>query len=219
MSTSEIVNNEDNKRIIGLYGEMCMAMELHQKGWQVYRAYIDEHVDFVVCKYYCTKCKCFSSLEKRPKQTGGTFPTDLCARCKNKSLRFIFRTIQVKASEGIESKKTDCRDYSFHAKLRSNVEDRSYYAWIALIAGEKNKLAPHFYIFNHSEISKFDDIELASYQKTDNQKIALPINSSGKVIKKSNIEGRSYEHFNTDFYGDSGFKKLDKILDLDFSHD
>ena len=38
---------------------MRLAMELHQRGWQVYRAYIDETIDFVILKTYCESCKAF----------------------------------------------------------------------------------------------------------------------------------------------------------------
>ena len=38
------MNGSENrdKQVIGLYGEMRLAMELHNRGWQVYRTYIDE---------------------------------------------------------------------------------------------------------------------------------------------------------------------------------
>ena len=42
--------SEGDKLVIGLYGEMRLAMELHKRGWQVYRAYIDEKFDFVILK-------------------------------------------------------------------------------------------------------------------------------------------------------------------------
>ena len=45
-------STEDKKKlVIGLYGEMHLAMLLHEKGWQVHRSYIDESIDFVITKY------------------------------------------------------------------------------------------------------------------------------------------------------------------------
>ena len=37
--------SESDKLVIGLYGEMRLVIELHKRGWQVYRAYIDEKSD------------------------------------------------------------------------------------------------------------------------------------------------------------------------------
>lgn len=197
------MSEDKNKRIIGLYGEMCLAMELHQKGWQVYRAYIDEQIDFIIARYYCKACKNFSQLETRGKKA---FLTNLCGVCKQDTLEIIVRFIQVKASEGElkNPKKPDVRSYSFHAKLRSNVDDRAFYAWIALTPGREKDI-PHFYIFGHKEISRFDDVNLPSYQKTDNQKTTLRINEEGEVVTK----GRKYDYscFNNDFY--NNFDKLE----------
>ena len=36
---------EKKKQVIGLYGEMRLSMELHDLGWQVHRAYIDEGIN------------------------------------------------------------------------------------------------------------------------------------------------------------------------------
>ena len=52
---------EKKKQVIGLYGEMQLAMRLHSYKWQVHRSYIDEDIDFVISKYYCKKCKKFSN--------------------------------------------------------------------------------------------------------------------------------------------------------------
>ena len=223
---------DKEKRVIGLYGEMSLAMALHEKGWQVYKAYIDEHIidehiDFIIARYYCTNCKTFSNLEKREKKSKSkkeetkekkaiekkrkkkkTFPTDKCHLCHQKTIKFIVRFLQVKASKGISSKKKDIKNYSFHAKLRSNVDKRSFYVWVALIE-EKEKTIAHYYIFHHEEVNKFDNLNLDSYQKTDNQKTDLRIDSSGKIVKK----GRKYNYdcFNDDFY--DNFDKFDEILD------
>ncbi len=199
---------DDQKRITGLYGEMCLAMELHRHGWQVYRAYIDEHIDFIIARYYCKKCKRFSKLESRNKIEKGivkkmSFPTDRCALCVTNSLEVVTRFIQVKTSAGKATKKPDIRDYSFHAKLRSNVDDRAFYAWIALVKKD-DKYTPHFYFFHHSEIALFDDLSIPSYQETDNQKTTLRIDDDGVVQN----EGRLYDYgcFNDDFH--DNFEKL-----------
>ena len=111
------------------------------------------------------------------------------------------RFIQVKTSEGVKPK-NGIRDYSFHANLKSNVDDRAFYAWIAL-AEKKGGFEPHFYIFNHKEINKFDDTSLDSYQKTDNQKITLHIDGEGKVTNRGRI--RDFKCFD-EFY--DNFEKL-----------
>ena len=55
---SEIIDKK--KLVIGLYGEMRLSMVLHELGWQVHRAYIDEGIDFTITKYWCPKCKKYS---------------------------------------------------------------------------------------------------------------------------------------------------------------
>lgn len=57
----EDLESEKKKQVIGLYGEMQLAMNLHSRGWQVHRSYIDEGIDFVISKYYCRSCKKFSN--------------------------------------------------------------------------------------------------------------------------------------------------------------
>ena len=201
---------EDRKRIIGLLGEMYLAIELHERGWQVFRAYIDEQIDFIIARYYCDKCKEFSKLEKRPTEnkkgtlTGGTFPTNLCYKCETDSLKIKVRFLQAKASEGIKKSAAAMR-YSFHAKLRSNVDPHAFYVWIAITDKDARRV-PHFYIFHHTEIDKFDDLSLPSYQKTDNQKTTLQINTDGLVLNKGTRH--DYSCFNDDFY--NNFEKLER---------
>ena len=207
---------DKEKRVIGLYGEMSLAMALHGKGWQVYKAYIDEHVDFIIARYYCTNCQKFSYLHKRPSEStsraliSNLFPTNLCQTCQKDTIKFIVRFLQVKTSRGIPAiyRSQSVKDCSFHAKLRSNVDNRAFYVWIYL-AGEKKKTVSHYYIFHHTEINKFDDLTLDSYQRTDNQKTTLHINHLGEVLN----EGRKYNFscFNSDFR--DNFDKFDKILD------
>lgn len=193
---------DGDKRVIGLYGEMCLAMQLHERGWQVYRAYIDENIDFVLCKCYCTSCNSLAQPEQRAKPGKGAarFPTNLCATCK-RELIYIVRFVQAKTSEGIEGRTDDERQYSFHAKLRSNIDSRAFYAWIALTDdGEGELHKPHFYIFHHSDIAQFDDLSLDSYQRTDNQKTTLRINREGEVLnqgRKHNFD--CFRHFHDNF--------------------
>lgn len=203
------MESEDNKRIIGLIGEMSLAMELHERGWQVYRAYIDEQVDFIIARYYCRDCGEFSNLKRRKKgvNNDSSFPTNLCEKCGENSLMFLCRFVQVKSSEGVpHKKKADYRSFSFHAKLRSNVDDRAFYAWIAIFR-ENGKAIPYFYIFNHAEIERFDDLNLASYQETDNQKTTLHISPEGRVIN-GGIK-HDFSCFNEDFF--NNFKKFEDI--------
>ena len=116
-----------------------------------------------------------------------------------KKLRYVLRFIQVKTSEGVESRKPNIRNYSFHAKLRSNIDPRSFYAWIAMIPKD-GILVPHYYIFHHTEISKFDNLSLPSYQKTDNQKITLRIKDEGTVLNKGEKQiGKCFEEFHNNF--------------------
>lgn len=203
---------DKEKRVIGLYGEMSLAMVLHERGWQVYKAYIDEHVDFIIARYYCTNCQKFSQLHKRQNESVSNvvnlFPTDRCQKCRKKTIKFIVRFLQVKTSKGVPAKIEGARSYSFHAKLRSNVDNRAFYVWIALV-GEKKETVAHYYVFHHAEINKFDDLNLDSYQRTDNQKTTLHIDRSGKVLNK----GRKHDYncFNDNFY--DNLNKFDKLLD------
>ena len=98
--------SERNKRVIGLYGEMRLAIELHNRRWQVYRAYIDDKFDFVIMKSYCENCKDFKeALTRRQHYTGKNRKavTQLCETCEQDSLKMLVRFIQVKTSEGIEA--------------------------------------------------------------------------------------------------------------------
>ena len=94
------MNGSDrDKRVIGLYGEMRLAMELHHRGWQVYRAYIDDKFDFVIMRSYCENCEDF-----KKELTRGKAVTQLCEVCEQDSLKMLVRFIQVKTSEGIEAR-------------------------------------------------------------------------------------------------------------------
>lgn len=215
---------QQNKRITGELGEMYVALKLHNEGWQVYRPIIDEQIDLIVTKYYCKKCGQYSALEKRKKGKSGEFPTNRCQECKKEKLILITRFLQVKASAG-EQKAQDKAiwDYSFHAKLRHNVDPRSYYIWVPLIKVETTcqqartlptDYDPLFYIFHHSEINKFDNINLPCYQKTDNQKTTLKVNTLTKTVVN---KGTKYDYscFERNFR--DNFGKLEKICRQDFA--
>lgn len=206
------MEEEQNKQIIGILGEMHLAMMLHKRGWQVYRAYIDSNVDFILTKYWCGNCDKYAEIERRKKTKGsGEFPTDRCSVCLKPSLEFVVRFVQVKTSEGIpRDSSLNRRTYSFHAKLRSNIDPRSFYVWIALIPSDNKELKPHFYIFHHTDINKFDNLDLESYQGTDNQKTSLHIDENGLVLNK----GRMYDFtcFNNNFY--NNFEKLDESIKI-----
>ena len=116
---------EKKKQVIGLYGEMQLSMRLHELGWQVHRAYIDEGIDFVATKYYCPKCKKYSNQWIRYENYKGKerkCVTNLCQYCQTTELQVISRYLQVKTSEG-ENERTEkgvkIRDFSFHPKIKS----------------------------------------------------------------------------------------------------
>ena len=101
--------SDSDKHVIGLYGEMRLAMELHKRGWQVFRAYIDEKFDFVILKSYCESCKAFRKALTRQgvyKEKKANAVTPLCETCEENSLKMLVRFIQVKTSEGIDKKTT-----------------------------------------------------------------------------------------------------------------
>lgn len=202
MSEEEYIS-EKTKQVIGLYGEMQLAMALHQRGWQVHRAYIDDCIDFIITKYFCNKCNQFAKqfirkekyTDKKGKEKIGKCVTNLCENCKVNELSIITKYLQVKTSEGIKNKKhDDRRDFSFHAKIRYHME-YVYYIWIAVFienTGSQNKsniAITHYYIFKPEDI-KFNDLSIDSYQVTDNQKTALCINTDGTILN----EGKKYSY-------------------------
>ncbi len=204
---------EKKKQVIGLYGEMRLSMQLHELGWQVHRAYIDEGIDFTITKYYCERCKRYSNqFIRKTHREGNTVKcvTNLCDHCQKTELRVISRYLQVKTSEGVKTKKDDVRKFSFHPKIRYNMGNEVFYVWIAVF-DEKYEKRCHFYILNTKDVEKFDNINLDTYQITDNQKTELPIRKDGVVLKKgSATTGYDYSIFNTKFYND--FKALEVEL-------
>lgn len=200
---------EKKKQVIGIYGEMRLSMELHELGWQVHRAYIDEGIDFVATKYYCPECKKYSNQlirhtpyidKKTKKEKIKKCVTNLCEHCQETELTVISRYLQVKTSEGIATGKKDIREFSFHPKIRYNMGNEIFYIWIAIFDKPKQEKLCHFYIFNTKDVCKFDDITLPSYQTTDNQQTHLKINEAGVVLNN----GKKYDFscFNKRFYND-----------------
>ncbi len=221
---------EAEKRVIGLYGEMRLAMELHKRDWQVYRAYIDEKFDFVILKSYCDKCAEFTKPLRRKSQYSGshgqslpqpdspnstirTTVTNLCEKCESNSLQMLVRFIQVKTSEGkpMKPKKGEesLKSYSFHPKIRYHLADgRVFYVWIQV--WDENHV--NYYIFKTEDVEKFDDLSLDSYQITDNQKITLRINKEGKVKTKSRkYPNNHYEQVFVNFK--DNFELFDQLID------
>lgn len=58
----------------------------------------------------------------------------------------------------------------------------------------------YFYIFNTKDVEKFDNINLPTYQITDNQKTSLLTRNDGTVLTEGKTH--SYSCFNERFYND-----------------
>ena len=204
--------DDKKKQVIGLYGEMRLSMELHELGWQVHRAYIDEGIDFTITKYYCPKCKKYNNQYIRyTNRNAKTVKcvTNLCEHCKETELEVISRYLQVKTSEGIKTEKDDVRKFSFHPKIRYNMGNEVFYVWIAIFDESKEKKCL-FYIFNTKDVEKFDNMKLDTHQITDNQKTELPIRTDGVVLKKGTVNTvYDYSVFNTRFYNDFGALEIE----------
>ena len=209
-------SEDRDKRVIGLYGEMRLAMELHKRGWQVYRAYIDEKFDFVIMRSYCENCEDFkNALTREGYYQGkkGNAVTPLCEECHEDSLKMLVRFIQVKTSEGIDTKPTrsgeEVKKFSFHPKIRYHLADcRVFYVWIQVWDTDTHDI--NYYIFKTSDVARFDDLQIPTYQVTDNQKTELPINRKGEVLK----QGRKHDYSAfKDFLND--FDCLEKLMDGD----
>jgi len=199
---------ERKKQVIGLYGEMQLAMALHEKGWQVHRAYIDEGIDFTITKYWCAKCQKYSNQLIRVKKYHGTpkkCVTNLCEICKTSELSIISRYLQIKTSEGIETADSNIRKFSFHPKIRYDMGYNVLNIWTAILNNDEINKICHFYIFNTKDLILFDDVNIDTYQITDNQKTTLTIDKSGKVLNK----GLKYDYscINSKFF--NNFSALD----------
>ena len=191
---------ERKKLVIGLYGEMQLSMVLHELGWQVHRAYIDEGIDFTITRYWCPNCKKYTSQWIRNKKYKGDNKkcvTNLCSECKQTELSIISRYLQVKTSEGTATDDYGIRKFSFHPKIRYDMGDNVFYVWIAVFENKGDRKC-HFYIFNTKDVMKFDDINLDTYQITDNQKTTLTIRDDGVILNKGKLY--DYSCFNNSFY-------------------
>ena len=211
-------SDDRDKRVIGLYGEMRFAMELHTRGWQVYRAYIDDKFDFVITKSYCTECKAYRGSFTRKEKYKGEMKktvTQLCEKCKSDSLVMIVRFIQVKTSEGINKdikKGIEVADFDFHAKIRYHLSDkRVFYAWIQVWDPQTHDV--NYFIFNTDDVSRFDNLDLDTYQITDNQKTRLKLDLRGSVKKK----GRKYDYSAFESFLNN-FDCLEELLENDSLH-
>ena len=192
--------DETKKLVIGLYGEMRLSMMLHELGWQVHRAYIDEGIDFTITKYWCPQCKTYSNQYIRYRNYKGSRKkcvTNLCEHCKTTQLQVVSRYLQVKTSEGKETSRGDVRAFSFHPKIRYDMGDDVFYVWIAVFNDKIDKRC-HFYTPPPNALPKFDNINLDAYQITDNQKTTLLIDPSGEVKSSGRIY--DYSCFNDIFY-------------------
>lgn len=194
---------EKKKQVIGLYGEMHLSMQLHELGWQVHRAYIDEGIDFTITKYWCPKCKKYSNQYIRKKTYKGKQAkcvTNLCEHCKETELKVISRYLQVKTSEGVEIEgDPNHRNFSFHPKIRYDMGNDVFYVWIAVFNNDNGQKTCYYYIFNTKDVSSFDNIDIDTYQITDNQKTTLRIRKvDGAVVNKGKIY--DYNCFNDKFF-------------------
>ena len=208
--------SESDKLVIGLYGEMRLAMELHKRGWQVYRAYIDEKFDFVVLKSYCENCQSFKNALTREEFYKGRnrkAVTPLCETCEQDSLKMLVRFIQVKTSEGVPPKRAksgeEIKEFNFHPKIRYHLADsRVFYVWIQVWDQDTHDI--NYYIFKTSDVERFDNLELDTYQITDNQKTTLTINKAGMVLNK----GRKYD-FSVFENFHNNFECLEELIEGD----
>lgn len=87
------------------------------------------------------------------------------------------------------------------------MDSNVFYVWITVFVNNEDleNVKIHYYIFNTKDIEKFDDINLATYQITDNQKTTLRIDVNGKILNRG--KKYSYDCFQ-EFY--NNFSLLDK---------
>lgn len=104
----------------------------------------------------------------------------------------LVRFIQVKTSEGVDEGRDEERTYSFHPKIRYHLADgRVFYAWVQV--WDKDNV--NFYIFPTSDVERFDNIQLPTYQIHDNQKTSLRIDKKGNVLTRPRLKDRDYSVF------------------------
>lgn len=195
------------KQVIGLVGETLTSLELHRRGWLVYRPVVDEQIDLIISRYYCKHCSEFSGLyTKKTLRENKTRKavTNLCEKCQKDELVFIVRYLQVKTSAGVDHSIPEAKDFSYHPKLRYHVDPRFFYVWVAMPNDE-----PFYYVFHHTEVAEFDNINLDSYQITDNQQLHLIIDKeTGEVVKNQ----KYMDFFNDTDKAFQNFKKLEQII-------
>ena len=195
------------KQVIGLVGETLASLELHRRGWLVYRPVVDEQIDLIISRYYCKNCSKFSGLYTRETLRGGEkrkAVTNLCENCQKDDLIFIVRFLQVKTSAGVDHKIQGAKDFSYHPKLRYHADPRSFYIWVAMPDDDA-----FCYIFHHNEVSQFDNLQLDSYQVTDNQQIHLIIDEvTGQIVTNPKYEN----FFNDPNKAFGNFEKLEQII-------
>ena len=71
-----------------------------------------------------------------------------------------------------------------------------FYVWIQV--WDKDTHDINYYIFKTSDVARFDNLQLASYQITDNQKIGLTINKEGRVLNRGD-KYDAFEDFHNNF--------------------
>lgn len=84
-----------------------------------------------------------------------------------------------------------------------------FYVWIAVFNDDKGEKHCYYYIFNTKDVTEFDDISIATYQVTDNQKTTLRIRKvDGVVVNK----GKKYNYscFNKKFFYDFDCLELER---------
>ena len=177
---------------------------------------MNDGIDFVISKYYCKVCKKFSTQFIRQESWHGQKAkcvTNLCEFCKESKLDIITKYLQVKTSEGktIYNKGViveNMRNFSFHPKIRYDIDTCVFYIWITVFAENENleQSIIHYYIFHSSDVGRFDDMSLPAYQITDNQKTTLRISKQGEIL--NNGKKYSYDCFK-EFHND--FEILEKF--------
>ena len=68
---------------------------------------------------------------------------------------------------------------------------------------------PFYYVFHHTEVAEFDNINLDSYQITDNQQLHLIIDkATGEIVKNQ----KYMNFFNDPDKAFRNFEKLEQII-------
>ena len=87
--------------------------------------------------------------------------------------------------------------------------DDVFYVWIAVFTDSRGEKKCYYYIFNTKDVMKFDNIQLDTYQVTDNQKTTLRIRESdGVILNKGKLY--NYSCFNDNFFYNFDCLELEK---------